>query len=92
MLKFGQDLPLHSKTTQYLLGICASFENFDSSSLAKLSIGALGEINRAHTAASEFLYNHVGTEPLPNTITLVFPETGGCELREFFEDSSVVLK
>ena len=58
----------------------------------KLSIGALGEINRAHTATSEFLYNHVGTEPLSNAITLVFRETGGCELCELFEDAGIVLK
>src|SRR5262249_10122074 len=92
MLKLGQDLPLDSKATQDFLRICASFENFDSNSLFKLPIGALGEINGSHPTSPEFLYNHVGAEPLPNAITLVSPETGSCELCEFFEDGGIVLE
>src|SRR2546423_6636390 len=92
MLKLGQDLPFDSKTTQSLLRICASLENFDRDTLLELSVGTFGEINGPHTAAPEFSYYHVRAEPLAGSIAFVASETLRCEVRKLFQDGRILGK
>jgi hypothetical protein len=90
MLKIGQNLPLDSKTAQYFVGVCAPLEYFDRDALLKLSVGALGQINGSHAAASEFFDNCVRAHSLANSMAFIVPEMRSRELREFFKGLCVV--
>jgi hypothetical protein len=57
-----------------------------------LSVGAFGEINGSHAAASEFFDNCVRTHSLANSIAFVAAEAGRCDLCEFFEDTGILGK
>src|SRR5262245_26878584 len=90
MLKIGQNLPLDSKTTQHFVCVCAPLEYFDGDALLKLPVGALGQINGSHAAASEFFDNRIRTHSLANSITFVAREARSRKLREFFKGRCVV--
>src|SRR6266481_10025416 len=92
MLQIGQNLPLDSKTSQYFIGICASFKDLDRDALLKLSIGTLGKINCAHPAAPEFPYDGIGADSFSDPVAFVVPKARRCELCEFFEDRGIAGK
>src|SRR5215468_12669304 len=90
MLKIGQNLPLIAKTAQHFVSVCASFKYFNCDTFLKLSIGALGEIDRSHTSTPERFDDGVGSDSFPYPVAFVLSKTCGCELREFFKGTGVV--
>src|SRR5690349_10372932 len=89
MLEIGHDLPFDPKTSQYFIGICASFKDLDRDTLLKLSISTLGKINCAHPAAPEFSYDGIGADSFSDTVAFVVPKTRRCKLCEFFEGRGI---
>ena len=59
VVEAGQDLSLVAKMTEHRVGVHAAFDQLDCDLLLVLLIRALGQIDRAHSAAADFANNSI---------------------------------
>jgi hypothetical protein len=62
MVEIGQNLLLVAEAAENGIGVHATLDDLDGNLLLELIVGALGQIDGAHTAASDFTQNLVGAD------------------------------
>ena len=63
MLEAGEDLPLAQEAAQDGVAVHAALDELDDHALRESSLGALGEMDDAHTAAAQLAEKPVGAHP-----------------------------